>query len=74
MSRVEEIEHAIGSSSPEEFRRVPRWILEKDQKARDSQMNTDSAKGALDFLFEEADQEARGSQLRPWPVVKRANG
>ncbi len=67
MSRVEEIEHAIDNLSPEEFKRVSRWILEKDQKAWDSQIAGDSASGALDFLFEEADQEARDSQLRPWP-------
>jgi hypothetical protein len=67
MSRVEEIEHAIDSLSPEEFRRVSRWVLEKDQKAWDAQINSDSASGALDFLFEEADEEARDSQLRSWP-------
>ena len=67
MSRVEEIEHAIDSLSPEEFKRVTRWILERDQKAWAAQMNADSASGALDFQFEEADQEARDSQLRPWP-------
>jgi len=67
MSRVEEIEHAIESLSPEEFRRVSLWILEKGQKEWDYQMDRDSASGALDFLFEEADQEARKSQLHSWP-------
>jgi hypothetical protein len=67
MSRVEEIEHAIDSLSPEEFRCVSRWILEKDQKGWDVQIAQDSASGVLDFLFEEADQEAHNSQLRPWP-------
>ena len=67
MSRVEEIEHAIDSLSPEEFRRVSRWILEKDQNEWDHQMDQDSASGALDSLFEEADHEARKSQLHPWP-------
>jgi hypothetical protein len=67
MSRVEEIEQAIDCLSPEEFRRVSQWILEKDQKAWDAQMARDSASGALDFLFEEAAQEKRESKLRTWP-------
>lgn len=67
MSRVEEIEQAIDSLSPEEFKRVSLWILEKDQKAWDAKIASDSASGALDFLFEDAAQEVDTSQLRPWP-------
>ncbi|MEO5925561.1 MAG: hypothetical protein ABIR70_17195 [Bryobacteraceae bacterium] len=63
MSRVEEIELAIDSLSPEEFQRISRWVLEKDQKAWDAQIDKDSTCGALDFLFEEAGE----SQLRKWP-------
>lgn len=67
MGRVEEIEHAIERLSPEEFRRLSQWVLERDQAAWDAQMQQDAASGALDFLFEEADEEKRSSEARSWP-------
>jgi hypothetical protein len=54
MSRVEEIEDAITRLSPEEYQRLARWFLEREQSQRDQQMDRDSACGKLDFLFEEA--------------------
>jgi hypothetical protein len=59
MSRVEEIEDAITRLSPEEYQRLARWFLEREQSQRDQQMDRDSACGKLDFLFEEADEARR---------------
>jgi len=53
MDRVEEIEAAIERLPPDEFRRIARWLLDRDQKRWDDQMDADSAAGKLDFLFEE---------------------
>ena len=70
MSRVEEIEEAIGRLSPDEFRHVARWFYEREQALWDEQMDQDSAAGRLDFLFAEADKEAEEGLLREWPPVK----
>jgi hypothetical protein len=67
MDRVEEIEAAIESLPPEEFRRVARWVGERLQMRWDLELDTDSASGKLDFLFEEARSESAEQQLRPWP-------
>ena len=67
MSSVEEIEQAIERLTPEEFRRISRWFWEKEQRHWDKALDQDSASGRLDFLFEEAEQEAREEPLRPWP-------
>jgi hypothetical protein len=70
MSRVEEIEAAIESLSPEEFRRVAQWLNDREQAQWDAQMDEDSAAGRLDFLFDEASREAKEGMLRDWPPVK----
>jgi len=46
--------------SPEEFQRIARWVHEREQQ-RDEQLNRDSTSGKLDLLFEEADDESKGS-------------
>ncbi len=56
MDRVEEIEAAIDSLAPDEFRRVVEWLRERDDAVWEAQMDQDSASGKLDFLFEEADE------------------
>jgi hypothetical protein len=43
MGRVEEIEAAIESLSPEEFRRVTQWVFEREQLQWDAQMDDDAA-------------------------------
>lgn len=68
MDRVEEIEAAIDSLPPEEFQRVARWISDREQALWDLQMDRDSSTGKLDFLFEEAESEARDDSLRNWPT------
>ena len=58
MDRVEEIEAAIRSLPPEEYRRLIDWIRERAQTRWDEQIDRDSASGKLDFLFREAKDES----------------
>jgi hypothetical protein len=73
MDRVEEIEAAIHSLPPEEYRRLAQWFRELEQTRWDEQMDKDSANGKLDSLFEEAEPKPamaffangpRGSEIR----------
>ena len=68
MSRVEEIEAAIDGLPPGEYRRIVQWFRVRDQRRWDEQMDADSAAGKLDFLFDEAKQEAAKGPLREWPA------
>jgi hypothetical protein len=70
MSRVEQIEAAIASLDPEDFRRVARWIYDHDQKQWDEQLDRDSSSGKLDSLFREAEDESASGQLREWPPAE----
>jgi hypothetical protein len=70
MDRVEEIEAAIASLPPEELRRIAQWLYERDQSLWDEQLDSDSASGKLDFLFEEAERESAQGLLREWPPAK----
>jgi len=67
MDRVEEIETAIASLPPEEYRRLVEWIRAQDQARWDEQMDRDSATGKLDFLFREAEEESAQGLVRGWP-------
>ena len=64
MSSVEEIEAAIEALPPEDYRRVARWLLERNQSMWDRQLDGDNASGKLDFLFDEADAEAKAGRVR----------
>ena len=55
MDQVEEIEAAISNLAPGDFRRIANWVRERDQELWDQQLDSDSAAGRLDFLFEEVD-------------------
>jgi hypothetical protein len=70
MSSVEEIEAAIEGLSADDYRRVARWFIERDQTLWDQHLDCDNASGKLDFLFEEADAEADAGLLRDWPLSK----
>ena len=70
MDRVEEIEAAIDHLPPDEFKRLTHWLLERQQKLWDEQMDRDSESGRLDFLFAEAEEEAREGLLRDWPPAR----
>ncbi|MBN8729509.1 MAG: hypothetical protein J0L64_03140 [Acidobacteria bacterium] len=68
MSRVEQIEQAIDSLTPEEFRSLAEWVRERDQELWDRQMDKDAAAGKLDALFAEAEAESRAGLLKEWPA------
>lgn len=53
MDRVEQIEAAILSLPPEEYRRLAEWFVAR----WDERMDRDCAAGKLDFLFKEAESE-----------------
>ena len=67
MDRVEEIEAAISSLPEAEYRRLAEWFLLREQARWDGQMDRDSSEGTLDFLFQEADDEAAQGVVRSWP-------
>jgi hypothetical protein len=70
VDRVQEIEAAISSLPPEEFRRLTEWPRTLDQTRWDEQMDRDSSAGKLDFLFNEADAESAAEPLRVRPPRK----
>jgi hypothetical protein len=70
MDRVEEIEAAITSLPPEEYRRLVDWIRAREQTRWDEQMDRDSVAGKLDFLFREAEDESTQGLVRNWPPPK----
>jgi hypothetical protein len=67
MNSVEEIEHAIEQLPPKELARLTAWLVQRENDSWDRQMDSDSAEGRLDFLFEEADREREKGKLRDWP-------
>jgi hypothetical protein len=67
MSRVEEIEAAIDSLPDAEYRRLVQWFRGREQERWDHRLDSDSAAGKLDFLFEEAASESDKGLLREWP-------
>ena len=50
MSRVEEIQSAIVSLSPEDYARLRQWLAERDWEQWDREIAQDAASGKLDFL------------------------
>jgi hypothetical protein len=70
MDRVEEIEAAINSLPPEEFRLIAQWFRELEQTRWDAQMDQDSSAGKLDFLFGEGESESAEGLLPEWPPRK----
>jgi hypothetical protein len=70
MDRVEEIEAAINSLPPEEYRRIAQWFRALEQTRWDEQMDRDSSTGKLDFLFAEAESELADGLVREWPPSK----
>jgi hypothetical protein len=51
MSRVKELEKEIEKLAPEELAQIGDWILERDWKAWDRQIEKDSASGKLGKFF-----------------------
>ena len=64
MSRVEEIQSAIVSLSPEEYACLRQWFAERDWEQWDREIEEDAASGKLDFLIEEAVTEKDQGHLQ----------
>ncbi len=66
MSRIEEIEAALESLPREEFQKIAAWCRDREGALWDEQIDSDSASGKLDFLFNEAAE----TSLEEWPPNK----
>ncbi len=64
MSKVEEILQSIETLSEEEFSRLRDWIIERDWKNWDKQIENDSKSGKLDFLVRETMDEKDKGKLK----------
>lgn len=64
MTRVEELEMAIDSLSPEEYNQLRRWFLDRDWEKWDQEIEEDSGAGRLDFLVREAAESKHSRKLR----------
>ena len=64
MSRVEEIQSAIVSLSPEDYARLRQWFAERDWEQWDREIAQDAASGKLDFLSDEAVAEKAQGRLQ----------
>jgi len=69
MDRVEEIEAAITSLPPEDYRRFLDWFRAKEQSDWDDQTDRDSSSGK-DLLFREGESESAQGLVREWPAQK----
>lgn len=67
---MEELEAAITNLPPEDYRRLVNWFRTREQTRWDEQIDRDSAAGALDFLFSEAEDESKQSLVPHWPPSK----
>lgn len=65
MSTVAEIEQAIRQLTPEEFKALRDWILERDAVEWDRQIEADSKAGKLNELVEAAKREHLAGRSRP---------
>ena len=70
MDRVEEIETAITSLPPDDYRPFVDWFRAREEARWDEQMDHDSATGKLDFLFDEAKSEIDSGLVGNWPPSK----
>ena len=57
MQKIEEIKKSIEALPEEEFDQLRRWFSEKDWQKWDTQIESDSDSGKLDFLLEKALEE-----------------
>ncbi len=65
MTTVQEIADAIERLPNDQFSVLHDWIVEKDWKRWDAQIECDSAAGKLDFLVDEALKDAESGHARP---------
>lgn len=65
MTTVLEIERAIEQLPSDEFSKIRDWIVEKDWRMWDAQIERDSTDGKLDFLVDEALRDAGTGDAGP---------
>ena len=65
MGKVEAIESAIQSLSPDEFARLREWFLEFDWSAWDRKIESDANAGKLDELAERALRQHASGKTTP---------
>jgi hypothetical protein len=65
MTRVEQLEEAVGSLPVDEYRQFRDWFIEREWSEWDKQIASDSDSGKLDFLLEEAANEKMQGRLHP---------
>lgn len=65
MTRVERLEQEIAELSPEEFVELREWLLERDWRARDEQIERDAEAGKLDRLADEAIADHSSGRTTP---------
>jgi hypothetical protein len=64
MTRLEKIEREIASLSEEEFRKLARWIADRDSEIWEARMEADSDSGRLDALAKQAVESHRSGKTR----------
>ena len=65
MTTVEKIKDAIDHLPQNQFSEIHDWIVEKDWREWDAQIERDSEAGTLDFLIEEARRDKESGETRP---------
>ncbi len=63
MKSFEEVKSDIEALPYREYKKLTRWLSERDWQAWDEEIARDSAAGKLDFLIEEALAEKRAGSL-----------
>jgi len=56
MTNVADLQTAVASLPEREYSQFRRWLLERDWREWDREIEEDSKAGKLDFLFQEAAQ------------------
>jgi hypothetical protein len=57
MTTVQEIQDAIEHLPQKQFSKLHDWIIERDWRTWDAQIDADAQAGKLDFLLNEAKQD-----------------
>ncbi len=65
MLALKEIEEQILLLPKKDFSILRKWFYGKDFEEWDNQIESDSKRGKLDFLFKEALSEKQNDQLKP---------
>jgi hypothetical protein len=65
MSRVEDLERAIESLSPDELAQFRAWFAEFDWQAWDRRLVRDAEEGKLDALADEALRDHEAGRSKP---------